>query len=229
MIELQLPKSMGKIYLFFQNYVLRIPEFSTQLGITPAEVAKLQTDFANFAYLMGFTNQFKDRRAEYSAFRKRMLWGPVGETAPQPVFESVALPEEDSTGILTNLTASMKKVRASTAYDEQIAEALGLAQATEPSKEDSAYIPDLKPKGSENGSPVVGFKKARYDGARMYIRRPGETTWTDAGTFVRSPAVIPVDSETNQPETFEVRAKLLRGNNPVTAYSEIYTTIRVPA
>ncbi len=229
MKENKFPRSLGKLFLLYQNFVAKIGTYSTQVGITPAAIARMQTDLANLQYLISYRNQFNDSKSALSAFQEQMVWGPTDGTAQQPTFESVALPEADQTGIATFFRQQIKLVKASAAYNPQMAEELGLATAYPSPVPDADYIPTLRPGSNVKGQLVAKFKKSGYDGAYVEYRLKGELDWTVAGTFVRSPAVIsPASQNRAKSETYEVRAQLIRGNEPVTSFSEIYTVVTKP-
>ena len=228
MQDVRFPTGGLPLVLILQNWVVNFPTYMVTLGLTQDDIDRVTAYAANFEYMLSFSNRLKDNRNAYTEFKRDMMYGDPSKTPDAPSFESVTLPEAGNGGLLPWCRQTVRRIKASPNYTAQIGEVLGLITFG-PGEEDLAdFVPSLKPKAGLASTVSASFVKKGFDGAQLYWRVAGEETWQGGERFMRSPAVINVSSEDGKPVKIELRARMIKGDTPVTNYSPSYYVVTNP-
>jgi hypothetical protein len=207
----------------FQNFATQFAAVGASLGFTAAEIASVQDDNTCFQDLAsGFiaAEAFADAIRQY---RINVTEGAVGEPTPAfPAGIDVTPAELRPTGIFQRLIENVDRIRAATAYTDEIGAPLGIMPSSAAAGSGSAPSgDDLKPiiKTSASFSDYkfsVNVTRLGQEAFKIQIQRPGSDTWTDAAFATSNPCeVVVTPTNPGQPERILVKAILLNHNQPV--------------
>ncbi len=213
---------------YMQNMRAKLQSVATQVGVSPAEVAQQAADTENYEYLVSIVNQTRITKEALSEFKRVMLTGPAGLTPDPPTFEQCALPEAGSSGIVTRNRELSMRIKKSAGFNDTIGELFDMIVMNPQPEPEGEVVPKVRVDVEDGGKLIAKYTRGKFDGAHVYIRRPGEAEYTSMGNFPASPAVIEVKNPTNAPEVIEVRIKLLKGNVPASSFSPAFTVITRP-
>jgi len=153
-----IPKRVGNLDAFEENFLSKLDSHTAILGLDPEEVTKTKE------IILG-------HRTSYSSmYLKKQL--SLSANEEQRIKRINAIRE---------LRRIAKKIKASKQYDKAIGDDLGII-----GPETLAMIPgDMKPvlSASYNGQEVViKYRKNRADGIKLFLRRVGETDYKQIAT-----------------------------------------------
>lgn len=156
---------------FLDNLALKLPDYATAFGITPAEVTSVTNDAAMFNYIIDMQEAYKTVKQDISKYKDYLRDGPVGTAlGPLPVAPTLpAAPTLVAEAIFTRIRNLAARIKAATAYTEAIGENLGIV-----GDEQVIDIPNLKPVlGSrlDAGRPLIIWPKGPADSIDIYVDR----------------------------------------------------------
>jgi hypothetical protein len=227
MADKPFPSTEAEIDLFLKNRVVKMPIYQAALGVTAAEVTKLNDGAQNFEYLMNLANQISDTKEAFTNFKNTMYYGEQAAQPAIPIFPIVAMPNTGQQGIVTFAKALIKRIKTSSGYTEQIGEDLGLIVVGGDSLSPAEIVPELKLRAIEDGVVEIKFSKDGLDAMKIDWKPKGEETWQLAGVYTSSPA-LHNGSNGGNPQAREYRGRLLKKNEPVSQYSAIYSVVTTP-
>jgi hypothetical protein len=121
------PQNLAARAAWFQYFSSQFATVGASLGFTPAEIAVVQDDNTCFQDLAsGFVEleAFKDAVRQY---RINVTERPVGDPTPAfPAAPAITPSELPSTGIFQRLIELVDRIRAATAYTDEIGALLGI-------------------------------------------------------------------------------------------------------
>ncbi len=221
MRSVNITKSIGHNLPIMKSIQGGLVDHASALSITSAEVATLDADVAITEYIANFTLRLADRKMAYSAYASTMMNSDHAGTPPLPVFDSFNLPESGVAGVFPRLRRLVKKIKSSANYTLQIAEDLGLVILSPVPEPAPMFKPVVTASALVDDEISVKFKKGRFSGAELQWRLQGQSQWTSSGNFYSSPIKIKSPIDDGAAGVVELRIRMVKGNLPVTNYSQI--------
>lgn len=158
----------GKV-LWLSNFSEELPNYATELGITPAQLSQVQTDgefFGGFyTYLMNQKNVFEALTAYKNQLRNGKLpLGSIPTFATPPTAPAAAL--NDVFGRIRQL---VRAIKANPNYTEAIGDALKIIGSESEDNPDT-WKPVLKAE-MKAGSPDIKWTKGQSSGIKLWVDR----------------------------------------------------------
>ncbi len=228
MPEKPFPKSELDINVLLQGLADKLPGYSVQLDLSAGDLTALADNAANFNYLVNISQQVSDSRQAFSDFKNDMFYGEPGFSPALPTFPTITTPNTRTSGIVPWLRALLKRIKAAPGYTEQMGEDLGLIIDNPTPLVPGDIVPELKITALTDDQIEIKFSKQGLDALRVDWRPAGTEDWLMAGVFTSSPAIYQHNSPGKNPQSIELRGRLLQKNNPVSQYSPIYQVVTNP-
>ena len=164
-----LPKDDNGRLVWISNFATKISEYAARLGITPAQIAQVETDRDLFAWIIGFINEQKTNVEALTAFKNQLSEGKLPLSA-LPVFGiAPPLPANALNDIFGRVRLMVRAIKGNAALTEAIADALGIIG--EESEDDvNTWKPILKVR-IEAGSPNILWTKGNSNGIKIWVDR----------------------------------------------------------
>lgn len=228
MVKDVIPRNDAGLNTLLQLMKLNLPTHAATLGVTAGEVSQTDKDADTFGYLIPFMSAVNAFKEEVSSFKKLIARGDLN--APTPALPVLLLPDIGaatfSVGIVKRLRLLIRKIKASSNYNESIGRDLGIIRDSE-GISSSELKPTLKIAALINDKVQIGFNKQRQSAVRIQMRR-GDENWETLGDPTSSPFIDQTASVGGDPEKREYRAVYLSKNEPVGQYSDIVTIVTTP-
>ena len=166
-----IPTTKNDQISWFHNFVLKLPAHATELGLTAAQIAANQADYAMAAYVVEGVVLAKSELAKKVAFKNEMLDGnehSALRAAPATATLPVA-PAAVAEGINKRLADTIILIKGNKNYTAAIGEDLGI-EAREASKAKAIAQPTLTI-SSEGGKITLKWKKNGFKAIDIYVDR----------------------------------------------------------
>lgn len=217
------PSAMPDQVVLMQNFSVKIANYATVLGMSPAQIDAAETLCSTFIKAFNVVDQCKATMIAMTKWRDEIFYGePAGGTAPAaPVFPVVPA-NANTLGTVTEFFRLRDRIVASTGYTQAIGEDLGIVGATIIPPAPDTVTPDLKATTTGNYRVQISGSMQGADALRVEYAPSGGNFATIAfltntpGTFQITPA------EPNQPETGTIRAVYIKKNAEYGNYSANY-------
>ena len=217
------PSAMPDQVVLMQNFSVKIANYVTVLGLTPAQQDAGEALCSGFISAFNAAEQCKATMIAMTRWRDEVFYGePAGGTAqPAPVFPVVSL-NEYTVGTVTEFFRLRDRIVASAGYTQAIGEDLGIVGATIIPPAPDTVTPDLKASTTGNYRVQISGSMQGADALRVEYAPSGGNFAPIAfltntpGTFQITPA------EPNQPETGTIRAVYIKKNVEYGNYSANY-------
>jgi hypothetical protein len=217
------PQSMQERAAWFQNFATQFAAVGLSLGSTAPEIAAVEDDNTCLQDLASGQVELDAYKDAVRQYRINVTEGAVGEPTPAfPAGIDVTPAELRPTGIFQRLIELVDRIRAATAYTDEIGALLGIIPSASGSGSGLAGGgDDLKPviKASASFSDYkfsVNVTRLGQEAFKIQIQRSGSDVWTDAAFATSNPCEVVANPTTpGQPERILVRAILLSHNEPI--------------
>lgn len=227
------PISLTERAAWFRNFSAQMQVHGPDLGLTSAEIASIQADSDMMTFLARASVAIEAYYNAFQAFRREMTEGDVGGAVPQfPADPGFAPPVGAEAGIFERLMRIVPRIRVAPAFTDEIEALLGIAPTRYRRKkthlEDGSH-PTLKATVEPGNVVTVKFVRGASHGIAVEMRLDNDEHWTDAGTFLRSPAELSIpQSEAHLPRRVQLRARFREGNDAVGDWSDVVTVQTIP-
>ncbi|MGE0636945.1 MAG: hypothetical protein AB7P01_10935 [Bacteroidia bacterium] len=170
-----LPRNEAARIIWFKNFKNKISTYTTELGLTPAQIAAVAADCDMYEYAV---NQAEARKSDYKniiEWKAKLSYSPIGTVlGAVPVPEVTPPPVVVPAGVFTRLAAFVRTIKGSLNYNPDMGVDLGII-GDEISFDPAALKPVLKIKLNTGGHPVIKYKKNKTDRLNLYVdRRDGQ-------------------------------------------------------
>lgn len=223
-----LPNKLSDLIVWFANFATKIGGYASTFGLTPAEVAQVQTDNTVVQLIINGAEIRKADYQEWVAFRDLVLNAPLGTPMPSaPTPGGVgALPGTAAASIIPRLRALVQRIKAHPNYIPAIGEDLGI----EPPSSAAPDRPTLKARGETAFRVRLTFAMYRMPMLEIQSRRGNETAFTTIAFDTSSPYVDGREPlEAGRAETREYRARYVdRDNQPIGDWSDVVSAVAKP-
>jgi hypothetical protein len=216
------PTNLAARAAWFLNFATQFAAVGLSLGFTAPVIAGVQDDNTCFQDLASGQVELDAYKDAVRQYRINVTEGAVGEPTPAfPAGIDITPAELRPTGIFQRLIELVDRIRAATAYTDEIGALLGIIPSASGSGSSFAGGDDLKPvvKTSASFSDYkfnVNVTRLGQEAFKIQIQRSGSDTWTDAAFATSNPCEVVITPTTpGQPERILVRAILLNHNQPV--------------
>lgn len=189
------------------NFKNKIDNYKVVLGLTDPQVDSFKADAKYMVFVLEGSITANTYKQGWTSLKQDTRTGDAAVAAPALPIDPYPFPVDISMpppsvayGVEQRFRTLVGQIKASPAYTVSMGEDLGIV-ADESSVE--LTKPELTVK-MEGGLPVIGFKKSKSDGIKLYSKRGSETTFSFLAVDTRSPYVDNRPNET--PGTPETRA-----------------------
>lgn len=225
------PSSLQERAAWFQNFFFQFTQIAAMLGFLPAVVTQVSNDNEDFQFCANQTVEVDAFGSAFRAYRKTVTEGNIGDPAPAyPLNPSAVPPNQVATGIFERLDNLVKQIRVASAYTPEIGALLGIIPAQPGNLIPEEMQPTLKASTLPGSVVQVKFVRGNTNGIVVETKLDNSETWTNAGVYGSSPAVIVIpQNPENLPRAVQIRARYVEGNSPVGQFSDIVSTATQPS
>jgi hypothetical protein len=224
------PRNLGEQAQWTLTFASQLANVGPSFGISPAEIDAIANDAAALQWMAQNKIAVEAYRSAAISYRKHMSERNAAAQAseypqpPEPPPPGLIVP-----GIFARIDAVVRRVRVANGYSESVGALLNII----PVKPAELVVDDAKPNPSLSVLPwnvlVITFVRGGFDGIEIQMKIDKDPAWSNAGRFYRSPININVPAGPNNlPRAVEIRARYLRGNDPVGQYSDVDTISTTP-
>lgn len=223
------PTNMAERVLWFENFAKQFEILAAGLGFSPAEVTSVNNDNDVIQFLGDATVEMKSIDDGMRQYRIGITEGNIGDPTPGfPAMPVMTLPVVVTTGIFERLIELVDRIRVAPTYTSEIGAMLGIISAQPTPPDPNTVKPVIKVSASfANYKFDANVTRMKMDSFKVQIRRMESETWTDSGFGTSSPLEVTIQPTTpGQPERLQVRAILIKKNEPVGQPSDpVYVTV----
>lgn len=231
MPDKELPNTENGWNLFLQNMSAKIVSLQAILNLTAGEVATLQSDAANYNYVITVAQQIADSKTAFTDFKDELCNGEPSTTAiTPPVFAIIGTPNVARPGIIKRTRNLVARIKTSDGYTTTIGEDLDLYtnDPTVPTQPED-LVAALDVKARPQGKVEIAFRRQGMNAMKVEFQRKNDTAWSLAGIYFTSPGFHDEPSvPPGEPESRQYRGILIQGNDEVGNYSPSYTVVTTP-
>lgn len=155
--------------LWLGNFSKELPQFAAEVGISPQQVAQVQTDHQVFAEIVAYLNQQKGILESLTALKNQVRDGrqPLGG---YPVFSPPpSFPPGAAHNVFGRLRLLVRSIKSSPNYTEAIGRSLKII-GDEPNENVAAWKPILAA-DYKAGSPEIKWRKGKSQGVKIWVDR----------------------------------------------------------
>lgn len=222
-----MPRTIGGQIEMMRNVARKIGNYATELGLTPAEVAKIVMLCEEFLSVAEHASRMMTAGRASLEWRDHILKGkPVGSPAPSPPQSTAYSPVSDPVvGVIALFREWRERIVAAAGYTRAIGDDLMIVKAAAEHKSESEIQPKLKvtAEQSDHRVAIIVTERERADAWTVEIRRKGGE-WQAIGTFTgRSVNIAITPTTPGEPEQIEMRVLLRRKNRNYGLLSQVAT------
>ena len=167
-----LPTREADLDVWVKNFVGKLPQYATALGISTAEINALIAQSAMLTYTITQIEWLKTELAKRIAYKHILLDSKLGSTISAfPSFTVPAVaPATVTAGFIEAIIYMVTRIKAMPNYTESTGQDLGIV----PGKSNSAMKTTLKPDlriSFEAAQPVLKWTKGNMTGVDIYVNR----------------------------------------------------------
>ncbi|MDM7921787.1 MAG: hypothetical protein QUS14_05755 [Pyrinomonadaceae bacterium] len=224
------PLKLSQQAVWLRNFAARFAEQGSALGFSAAEIAAIEADADTIEWLARNQVAVETFKRAAASYRRHVLSGKPGtplNSYPQPT--ALTPPPGTAVGVYRRIAEAVERIRVAPGYSAQTAASFGIRTV----RGEGADLNDAKPNPKLRVLPgnrvLVRFTRGDFDGVELQVRVDNAEKFTNFGRFLRSPAEIRIEpGPENLPRAVEVRARYLRGNDPVGQYSDTDFIATIP-
>jgi hypothetical protein len=165
-----LPKDDAGKVVWLNNFREKLPLYAAALGITPIQLAQLDTDADAFSNIFLFQNGLKDTMEAYTGFKNLLRNGTGTLPAVPPIPSAPMLPPNAQSNVFGSVAQLVQNIKSNPAYDPNTMgddlRIIGDEQTIDP----NSWKPIIK---AENiaGSPNIKWTKGDADALKIKVNR----------------------------------------------------------
>ena len=220
------PTNRAARAMWFRNFAARFSEVGSSLGFPQAEIDAVNADNAVLQFAVSSISGLEASMDAARAFERLITGGANVGSHPQfPVFDLPEPPPMVGAGVYERLERLVRRIRVAPDYTAATGALLGIIPTNPSVGRFSEFVPAIKVWPLADGYTFsVRCPRLNFDGFTVSFKSAMSQAWKNAGVFAISPATIHVNPTTpGVPEQIEVRARMIKGNDPVTQFSNIVT------
>jgi len=219
-----MPYGVTERRLFLNVFGVSIVQYGPGLGLTPAEVTRIQEIAAAYSYAVDQSELAKLFAKSVTAWRNHVIDGKRARKAlsPRPTFNNLPAPAGTTASLIFEIRKIVARIKASPNFSPMLGTALGILSPNHVKKPLGEVQPEFTVKAVDGYRVRIVCEMQGMDALRVEYRRKGEETWTVVAfltslpeTFYIQPAVMGV------PEGGQMRAVFLKKNKIVGHYSNM--------
>ena len=220
------PKTAESLLERLQLQKANLPTYKTAVGATVQDDNDITEDGGNLQYIIEYAELIEANKKTVNQIKKTVYEGDPDETISAfPVFPAAAPPFSPmNAGIEERFRKRNARFKTADGYTKEIGIALGIEQPEGNQPSPDSLIAALKLTVSGDYQYEAEFHKHGQSAMLIQQRVKGTEKWTEAKTALASPATVTVEPPANEGAAvqLEIRARLLKGNDPVGQWSPIY-------
>lgn len=221
-----IPNSDSGKGIWLGNINIKIITYSTQLGLTAAEVTAIQKDIAMYQYVLGMKEAFKQTMNNITSY-KNLLQRASGQQnlGPLPVAPTLptapaAVPE----GVFDRISKLVKRIKAHSNYNEAMGNDLGIiapVQVFDP----ALLQPELRV-NLDGDRPHIKCAKGYSDAIDLYVDRKDGAGYVLIGRLTKPDYIDVVNLPANVfLAEWDYKARYVIANNVVGVMSSVVSIV----
>lgn len=223
------PGTLAERAAWFANFSSQFSTLATTLGFVAAEVTAVTADNAMMQFLNQATVEIDAYKEAVRQFRIGITEGNTGAANSQfPANPDLTPPASVPTGIFERLDDLVKRIRVAPSFTDEIGALLGILASHSEAPAPATLKPIIKATDAFSGYTfTLNVTKMGMDSFKVQIRRMDSDSWHEAGFGTTSPMNVTVKpTAPGQPERIQIRAQLMKKNQPVGEPSDaVYVTV----
>lgn len=213
-----MPYKIAERRMLLFNVAEKIDGYAAQLGLTPAEVARIKEISAAFAFAVDITIAAKATAKAMTTWRDSVLSGEPAQAveSPRPMFDNTPAPPGTTVSLIWEFRRIVARIKASSGFSRSMGLDLGIMSPTHA----KPVLRELKPVMKVTA--VAGFKikivceKKGMTALVIEYRRKGEEKWQKIAFLTKLPETIYIEPAiAGVPETIQVRGSYIKDNKTV--------------
>lgn len=218
------PGTMSDQATLMQNFLAKIPNYGTVLGMTAAQVTAAQGLCSAFIGAFNATEQCRASMAAMTQWRDEVFSGePVGAAIPAPPVFPVVEEVAYTRGTIKQFFDVRDRILAAAGYTQAIGEDLGIIGPEVSRPAPGAIVPELRTETSTGYWVNLSGSMQGMDALKVEYSRDGGASFTTVAFLTNTPGGFQITPQNpNQPEKGFVRAIYVKRNEEVGRYSANY-------
>lgn len=224
------PASMDALAAWWENFVLRRPDFEGKYPILGTQKSELDAANLWIQYWVAARHAADELSQQLSRYWNTISGNDSSLDPPSPINWTLpgSKPAEVPPGIEKFIRDIRREVVGSTNYAKADGDAMGFEAATTTPDDPSTMKPDFAAETQVNFALKITFRKFGMDGQRFEYRHKGGN-WLPAGTLLVSGGLISIAPQTpGTAEQIELRSFFIQGNDNVGQVSDTKTATIAP-
>lgn len=224
------PRDMDEKAAWHANWNAQLPSVATKYNIAAATLAEVAADDAWIQYWVQSRHAADALDQQLTKYFNTIATGEETEQPPDPIkFELPGgAPGEVAPGIKARTRTLANHIKNHMAYSEADGELLGIVADEEAAPAVEMLDAEFELRTLAGFALEAKFPKKGMDAMRFETRRKGGN-WQPSAVLVSSPGTFTVEpTAPATAEQIEVRAVLLRKNQPAGNYSTIHVALIAP-
>jgi hypothetical protein len=221
-----IPSGDSDKVVWLNNFTTKMGLYSTQLGLTAAELSSLQKDNAYFTYLISMMEMYRQNLLNLSTY-KNMLKHAVGQ---QHIGALPALPNMGTAppsvpeGVFDRVSKLVTRVKASLNYTDGIGNDLGIIAPTQTI--DLTTLQPVLKLNIDGDRPHIKCSKGYADAIDLYVDRKDGAGFVLIGRLTKTDYIDVVDLPANTVlAEWDYKARYVIANNVVGVMSAIASIV----
>lgn len=207
-----------------ENFRAKIPNYMTALGMTQAEIDRLDLILQAYLDIDAYVESCKATIEATIEWRDKIYEDEADKspaTAP-PMFSGYTPPVGLTHGILDEFRKTVDQIKVNSGYTLAIGEDLMIVGSEAPPTPEN-ISPQLTVESRPNYTVKVNGQMKGMDAVRVEFQRKGATSFTMVGVLTSLPGELTISPQTpGDPEAGHIRAIYLKKNQPDGDYSPEY-------
>jgi hypothetical protein len=181
-----IPTSDANKVMWLNNFTIKLNLYASTLGISNTELNSLQNDTALFSYIVNLMELYYTNYLNLAGYKNMMKFAEgqqhlsfIPKLPPLPT-EPTLVPE----GIFDRVSKLVKRIKASTTYNDHIGSDLGIVAPTE-SVDVTTMQPNIKITLNV-GKPYLKWTKGKAEALDLYVDRNDGQSFTYIGRFLHA-------------------------------------------
>lgn len=218
------PKSRALRLTIVENFRMKIPNYMTVLGLTQAELDRLELILQAYLDIDAYVESCKATMEATIQWRDKIYEDEAekGNATNPPMFSGYTVPAGLTHGILDEFRTMVDQIKVKSGYTLAIGEDLMIVGSEAPPTPEN-ISPQLTVETRPNYTVKVSGTMKGMDAVRVEFQRKGAANFAMIGVLTSLPGELTISPQTaGEPEAGHIRAIFLKKNQPDGDYSPEY-------
>jgi hypothetical protein len=219
-----LPYGRAERKSFLNVFAQQVVQYTSILGLTPAEVTRIQEIAAGYSYAVDQTELAKVFAKSMVAWRNHATDGkrPRKALPAVPVFNASPVPAGTTASLIYEIRKIVARIKVSPGYDIGVGTALNILPPNHVKKPLRELAPQLKVTAFHGFKVKIACEMEGMTAVQVEYRRNGEEKYEKVAFLTNLPETIYVEPRVmGVPESGYMRAVFIKKNKSVGEYSKM--------